>query len=110
MSGRREVRALQHDCGQGTDRKGGLEQFGKDAKRGRVLSAGRGGAAQRGPARTGRRFMRFPAHLEKPDNSDERSQMEKLIVWLDPAKRPVLVQLPEAEYKELEKQWQLPGK
>jgi L,D-peptidoglycan transpeptidase YkuD (ErfK/YbiS/YcfS/YnhG family) len=40
----------------------------------------------------------------------ERFQMEKLIVWLDPAKRPVLVQLPEAEYKELEKQWQLPGK
>lgn len=39
-----------------------------------------------------------------------RDQMEKLIVWLDPAKHPVLVQLPEAEYKQLQKEWQLPEK
>jgi L,D-peptidoglycan transpeptidase YkuD (ErfK/YbiS/YcfS/YnhG family) len=38
----------------------------------------------------------------------ERKQMEKLAPWLDPAKHPALVQLPEAEYKELQKDWQLP--
>jgi D-alanyl-D-alanine dipeptidase len=38
----------------------------------------------------------------------ERKQMEKLAPWLDPAKHPVLVQLPETEYKQLQKEWQLP--
>ena len=40
----------------------------------------------------------------------ERKQMEKLAVWLDPAKHPVLAQLPRAEYKLLQKDWQLPIK
>ena len=40
----------------------------------------------------------------------ERKQMEKLAPWLDPAKHPALAQLPEAEYKQLQKDWQLPMK
>ena len=40
----------------------------------------------------------------------ERKQMEKLAPWLDPAKHPVLVQLPEAEYQDLQKFWQLPSR
>jgi D-alanyl-D-alanine dipeptidase len=39
----------------------------------------------------------------------EGKQMEKLVTWLDPAKRPVLVQLPETEYKQLKTEWQLPS-
>jgi D-alanyl-D-alanine dipeptidase len=28
--------------------------------------------------------------------------------WLDPAKKPLLVQLPESEYQRLKKKWKLP--
>jgi len=35
-------------------------------------------------------------------------QMEMLLPWLDPAAHPVLVQLPESEYKHLQKSWLLP--
>jgi D-alanyl-D-alanine dipeptidase len=38
----------------------------------------------------------------------ERSEMEKVALWLDPAKHPALAQLPETEYKQLQKDWQLP--
>jgi L,D-peptidoglycan transpeptidase YkuD (ErfK/YbiS/YcfS/YnhG family) len=34
--------------------------------------------------------------------------MEAFLPWLDPAAHPVLVQLPENEYKHLRKEWQLP--
>ncbi|HWQ35940.1 MAG TPA: L,D-transpeptidase family protein [Blastocatellia bacterium] len=34
--------------------------------------------------------------------------MEELLRWLDPAARPLLVQLPEAEYERLKVKWQLP--
>jgi L,D-peptidoglycan transpeptidase YkuD (ErfK/YbiS/YcfS/YnhG family) len=34
--------------------------------------------------------------------------MEALVRWLDPAKRPVLVQLPRAAYESLRRQWELP--
>jgi len=34
--------------------------------------------------------------------------MERLLRWLDPASRPVLVQLPEAEYRARAAQWGLP--
>jgi len=37
------------------------------------------------------------------------NNMETLITWLDPAKHPVLVQLPEAGYKRFRKEWKLPG-
>jgi L,D-peptidoglycan transpeptidase YkuD (ErfK/YbiS/YcfS/YnhG family) len=35
-------------------------------------------------------------------------QIEKLLRWLDPAKSPRLVQLPVAQYKQLQAEWQLP--
>lgn len=36
-------------------------------------------------------------------------KMETLLPWLDPAAHPVLVQLPESEYKKLQKNWLLPS-
>lgn len=36
------------------------------------------------------------------------SDLEALVRWLDPAKRPLLVQLPEAEYARLRRRWALP--
>jgi L,D-peptidoglycan transpeptidase YkuD (ErfK/YbiS/YcfS/YnhG family) len=38
----------------------------------------------------------------------EREPMERLLRWLDPATRPVLVQLPWAEYARLRTRWSLP--
>ena len=34
--------------------------------------------------------------------------MEKVLRWVDPAKHPVLIQLPDAEYERLREPWQLP--
>ncbi|HEY3915025.1 MAG TPA: L,D-transpeptidase family protein [Verrucomicrobiae bacterium] len=36
-------------------------------------------------------------------------KMENLLPWLDPAAHPILVQLPESEYKNLQKNWLLPS-
>jgi L,D-peptidoglycan transpeptidase YkuD (ErfK/YbiS/YcfS/YnhG family) len=38
----------------------------------------------------------------------EPEPMERLLRWLDPAARPVLVQLPDAEYRTLAAEWGLP--
>lgn len=38
----------------------------------------------------------------------ERSDLEKIVSWLEPAKVPYLVQLPGPEYKKLRKRWNLP--
>ncbi|HEX8285533.1 MAG TPA: L,D-transpeptidase family protein [Pyrinomonadaceae bacterium] len=38
----------------------------------------------------------------------ERPNLEALLRWLDPLKRPLLVQLPEAEYARLRGSWNLP--
>jgi len=38
----------------------------------------------------------------------EQEQLELILAWLDPAKRPLLVQLPAAQYKRLMKPWNLP--
>ena len=35
-------------------------------------------------------------------------QLESLLSWLDPARKPLLVQLPEPEYQKLRKRWHLP--
>jgi D-alanyl-D-alanine dipeptidase len=35
-------------------------------------------------------------------------EVESLLGWLDPARTPLLVQLPEAEYKKLRSRWKLP--
>jgi hypothetical protein len=37
-----------------------------------------------------------------------QEQLEPILAWLDPARSPILVQLPLAQYKELEKSWHLP--
>ena len=37
-----------------------------------------------------------------------QADLESLIAWLDPARMPLLVQLPEAQYKNLRKRWHLP--
>lgn len=37
-----------------------------------------------------------------------QADLESLIAWLDPARTPLLVQLPEAQYKSLRKSWHLP--
>lgn len=37
-----------------------------------------------------------------------QADLESLIAWLDPARTPLLVQLPEAQYKSLRKSWRLP--
>lgn len=38
----------------------------------------------------------------------EAARMEESIFWLDPARGPLLVQLPEAQYNELREVWKLP--
>ena len=37
-----------------------------------------------------------------------QEQLEAVLAWLDPAREPVLVQLPVPQYKSLRKQWRLP--
>ena len=37
-----------------------------------------------------------------------QEKLESLLGWLDPARKPLLVQLPEAEYQKLRKHWRLP--
>jgi D-alanyl-D-alanine dipeptidase len=37
-----------------------------------------------------------------------QEHLEGALAWLDPAKSPLLVQLPRAEYKKLRRQWKLP--
>jgi D-alanyl-D-alanine dipeptidase len=36
-------------------------------------------------------------------------EIEKLLGWLDPARKPLLVQMPESEYRRLRKKWKLPA-
>jgi len=38
----------------------------------------------------------------------QRSNLEKLVAWLDPAKNPYLIQMPEAAYNKHRKPWNLP--
>ena len=54
-------------------------------------------------------------HIWKGDGSGtsgctatEKPAMEKLLSWLDAKAKPVLVQLPEAEFRRLQTDWQLP--
>jgi D-alanyl-D-alanine dipeptidase len=37
-----------------------------------------------------------------------REQLESILAWLDPVRKPLLVQLPERQYKNLKKKWGLP--
>jgi L,D-peptidoglycan transpeptidase YkuD (ErfK/YbiS/YcfS/YnhG family) len=38
-----------------------------------------------------------------------REQLEAILGWLDPTRKPLLVQMPEQQYKRLHKQWGLPA-
>lgn len=38
-----------------------------------------------------------------------QEQMEALLAWLDPARKPLLVQMPAPQYKKLHKKWGLPA-
>ncbi len=38
-----------------------------------------------------------------------QEHLEGVLAWLDPAKNPLLVQLPRSEYKKLRRHWKLPG-
>lgn len=38
-----------------------------------------------------------------------QQRLEGVLAWLDPAKNPLLVQLPQEQYKKLRKHWKLPG-
>ncbi len=38
-----------------------------------------------------------------------QEHLEGVIAWLDPARSPLLVQLPRAQYKKLRRQWKLPA-
>ena len=38
----------------------------------------------------------------------DRTDLERIVAWIDPAKNPYLVQLTEDEYKDLRKSWNLP--
>jgi D-alanyl-D-alanine dipeptidase len=37
-----------------------------------------------------------------------QEHLEGVLAWLDPAKNPLLVQLPQAQYKKLKRHWKLP--
>jgi zinc D-Ala-D-Ala dipeptidase len=39
----------------------------------------------------------------------DRVELQKLIMWLDRKKRPVLVQLPSSEFERVRERWRLPG-
>jgi hypothetical protein len=56
-------------------------------------------------------FLHLPHDPLKPTSgctTVPRPDMERLLRWLDAAKRPVLVQLPRAEYVRLKEAWGLP--
>ncbi|PYQ13340.1 MAG: hypothetical protein DMF80_15670 [Acidobacteria bacterium] len=53
-------------------------------------------------------LRRDPASTTAGCTAFEPSPMEALLRWLDPAARPVLVQLPEAEYRSRAAAWELP--
>ncbi len=38
-----------------------------------------------------------------------QEQLETVLAWLDPVRKPILVQLPVHQYKILKKQWKLPS-
>lgn len=38
----------------------------------------------------------------------DRTELEKIVNWLDPKKKPYLIQLPEGEYQKYQKSWNLP--
>jgi len=50
-----------------------------------------------------------PDHPTSGCTAMSRGAMESLLGWLDPAANPVLVQLPQGEYRQRQKAWALPA-
>src|SRR5437763_433597 len=73
---------------------------------------GRGGLGW-GPGRGSCIFMHIWAGPEKGTagcTAMEQPNLEELMRWLDAKKRPLLAQLPEAEYARLRAAWKLPAR
>ncbi len=49
-----------------------------------------------------------PGHGTAGCTAMPQEKLESVIAWLDPARKPMLVQLPLAQYENLKKRWQLP--
>lgn len=49
-----------------------------------------------------------PAHGTAGCTAMPQEQLEPILTWLDPAANPILVQLPQAQYKKLRRPWHLP--
>jgi L,D-peptidoglycan transpeptidase YkuD (ErfK/YbiS/YcfS/YnhG family) len=49
-----------------------------------------------------------PASATSGCTAMQRSRLERILTWLEPKSNPYLVQLPEKEYKELSRAWNLP--
>jgi D-alanyl-D-alanine dipeptidase len=49
-----------------------------------------------------------PTHGTAGCTAMAQDQLEKLLVWLDPARKPLLVELPEPAYERLTSRWKLP--
>jgi L,D-peptidoglycan transpeptidase YkuD (ErfK/YbiS/YcfS/YnhG family) len=54
-------------------------------------------------------FRETPQDVTAGCTAFDKGRMEELLSWLDPAARPVLVQLPEAFRQKLRADWGLPG-
>jgi L,D-peptidoglycan transpeptidase YkuD (ErfK/YbiS/YcfS/YnhG family) len=53
-------------------------------------------------------FREAPGAVTAGCTAFDRGVMEELLAWLDPAARPVLVQLPRAAYERVQAAWELP--
>ena len=53
-------------------------------------------------------IWRGPGHGTVGCTAMDQGELERLLVWVDPARKPMLVQLPAAEYERLRRSWGLP--
>ena len=53
-------------------------------------------------------IWRGPGHGTVGCTAMPQEKLESVIGWLDPARKPLLVQLPLAQYENLKKRWRLP--
>ena len=53
-------------------------------------------------------IWRGPGHGTVGCTAMDQSELERLLAWVDPARKPLLVQLPAGEYERLQKSWGLP--
>ena len=53
-------------------------------------------------------IWRGPGHGTVGCTAMAQSELERLLAWLDPARKPLLVQLPAAQYERLKDHWKMP--